>query len=226
LHLPPAMKILLFAFCLTVALARAASADTIVWIDEGALTSSNFGTIQPGPPIGTPWSLQVTFDSAAPGTPRFGPPGSSCFQYPIQGAAFTLGGFNYTASGGTIATNFRFDAGCFSGLTGETTLEIGGWTSQDPAAWNLSNLLFLASYRDAVARDGSLPIVPTLTGFNSGMRFISPAGSVIMSDNSFSPQALVENPTNPTPVPEPATMTMLGIGLAYAARRRVRKGRL
>lgn len=215
---------------LLATIATPAPAATVNWFDSGQLTSVNesyAAAFLPGLTVGTPWSLQVNFDPNAQGTPGFDPSGGShCFSYPISSAAFSLGGFTYTtpqpgSTGARIWTNADLPGfGCSPSPTGAVVFEMA-LTSADPGAWDLNGLL-LAGYTDALARDGSLPSVPTLTGLNTGLTFYDFSGGnaeVVFQDRTFAPMA------DAPPVPEPATFGMLGIGLACLARRLRRTAR-
>jgi hypothetical protein len=210
------MKILPYVVA-AIVVAIPAHAATIVWIDEGTLDVSA-GALLRLPPVGTPWSLQVTFDSDAVGTPRGGPPGTSCVAYPIQSEIFTLGGFTYTGATGQIVTNFNHIFGC--GRIGDITLEMGAGFPE-PGAWDLSWLHLRAAYRDAIHRDLSLPTTPTLSGFDYALSFYDTFGDIRMQDHNFQPRLLVDSAT---PVPEPGTLIMVGIGLALAGKRRLWSG--
>ena len=220
------MKIPLTVIGLALLLATPARATTIVWIDEGALTSVSSGSFIPGLTVGTPWTLEMAFDSAAPATRIAGPPGSVCNSFPIQATTFTLGGFTYTTGSGLIMTNSSPPGGCSPAQTGDIMLQLGGWT-QEPGAFDLNSGIMLAAYRDAIHTDGSLPLVPVLSGSNSGLGLYNFLFGPfpVFQDSTFGPRAaLVEDPGPvPDPVPEPGALTLLGLGLAYAGRRRLLK---
>lgn len=177
------------------------------------------------PPIGTPWSLSISFDPDAAFHTVLSPsPTSPCNTVGISGA-FTLGDTSYTYGGGS---NQAFsNAGLLgpSSLLGYSCIDmaIGKFdfflfpvpTGDDP--WELSwgQYYLLATYRDAVT-DGTFPDSPTVV--QPGTFLFN--NEAYQFGGSFAPQAAgVEQPA---PVPEPATLTMMGIGLAIAARRRYR----
>lgn len=177
------------------------------------------------PPVGTPWSLSISFDPDAAFHTVLSSPTSPCNTVGISGS-FTLGDTSYTYGGGS---NQAFSN---AGLLGPTSLlgytcidmAIGKFdfflfpvpTADDPYQLFWGHMYLLATYRDAVI-DGSFPDAPTVVQ----------AGTFLFNNESyqfggtFAPQAAgVEQPT---PVPEPGTMALLGVGLAWAGRRRWRE---
>lgn len=180
----------------------------------------------PGGLLGTPWSVQITFNPDVAARP-LGQPGWGCNVYNANASlTFHLGAFTYAASGGSIYTNSVIPVdNCRSTFPSSPPGAIqfiwGGVTSTDPGAWNLSfpPQLFMLGYYDLVHQDGSLPLFPTVgpVGSFSGLEYET---SLTEIRSSFVPH-LVEQPTA---VPEPATLTMLGAGLALLARRRLRRG--
>jgi PEP-CTERM motif len=202
--------------------ATPAHAATITWEDSGVITFVNINSINslfPGLTVGTPWSLQVSFDPNGPATPAPGaPPGSNCNQYDMGPTTFVLGGYTYTNPGGTIWTNAMLpQIGCLNAPNGAIVFEWfgngSGWT-QEPGAWNLNGPGFLlATYNDTFHTDGTLPTVPSQgpdTAFRPGLTFW---------DSQATTNIFQAYPFTPTLVPEPGTLGMLGIGLAFGARR-------
>ena len=206
----------MFAVLLVAAPARAAM---VTWQDSGALTYvSPFGQVfYPGLTVGTPWSLQVTFDPAGPGV-HSSLPGApaGCNIYQSGPTTFTLGAYTYTKPSGQIWTNSNLPGEGCDGPAAPNFNQIqfewvGAWT-QEPGAWNLFGGVLLAGYKDALHQDGTLPTVPSLVpGFTTGLNFYT------SFDGNF--PTFQDGTFAPTAVPEPGTLGMLGIGLAYGARR-------
>lgn len=197
----------------------------ITWRAESEVSRINdpFGLLE-GLTVGTPWSLEVTFDPTGPATPV----GPGCNSFAVGATTFVLGGFTYTRSSGSVFTNSALPGNACPGDMPNTPLGMvqfawfGDWT-QEPGAWNLNlspNALF-AGYYDQNAGDGSLPTFPVyapVQGDWGGLKYEGLFQFVSFS-SSFQP-SLVENPV---PIPEPATVTLFGLGLAALARQRLRR---
>lgn len=172
--------------------------------------------------LGTPWTAQITFNPDVAPRP-LGTPGWGCNVYNVNAAlTFQLGGFTYTATGGSVYTNSVLPVdNCRSTFPSSPPGAIqfiwGGVRSTDPGAWNLSYPpeIFMLGYYDLVHQDGSLPLLPTVgpPGIFAGLEYETDLTEI---RSRFVPH-LVEQPTA---VPEPATLTMLAAGLAVLARRR------
>jgi hypothetical protein len=204
--------------------ASPARAATVVWFDSGNVTSVSFFGGFPGLTIGTPWSMQFSFDPNAPRTPLGGPsPAAGCGFSSIDSSVFTLGGFTYTSSGGRVYTNsFLPHTSCDEPPpTGMIQFEWSTSWTVEPDAWNINGFggYLIAGYRDAIFRDGPLPTSPSLTGFDTGFSFfqLTDEARILFQDRTFAPVAL-----EASPVPEPGTVALLGAGLAWLGRRRYR----
>jgi hypothetical protein len=230
---------LLVALSLLLLTAVPSSAGTIVWFASGELTAVNDPPINRLPDgslvpvwgdlkVGTPWSLTVEVDPAAPISARLGSFGASlqnCNAYPVGASTFTLGGFTYTQPGGELFTNFVPFGGCASSIGFDTGMMSFHWFddwSHERGAWDLSGVM-IAMYTELLETDGGLPATPTptssgqLSNFLFYVNFNGPPGPSFNA--AFNPVAL----TQAAPVPEPATMTMLGAGLAALIARRRRR---
>ena len=171
------------------------------------------------PPVGTPWSLSISFDPDAAFHTVLAPsPSSPCSTVGVTGT-FTLGGTDYTLSGPSNQgfTNSGLpNSTCIDGPIVDGTIDFFLFpvaTEDDPWELRWSPFFLLASYNDLVT-NGTFPDSPTYLQ----------AGSLLFNNDSFqfggrfAPTA--SGFEQPTAVPEPGTLTMLGIGLAIAARRR------
>lgn len=217
-------------FAVALASAAPAMASPISWLASDFIDNVSDRYHQlPGLTVGTPWTLSLTFDPDVAGRPAaFSNPSFNCNIYDVGATAvFQLGAFTYTNSGGRIFTN--------SILPGNNCRDVApssppgmiqfAWSSpwtQQPGAWNLAGMFFVAGYYDGISQDGSLPTNPTIVagGPYDGL-IVEDGWSVPRQFTSRFEPRLVEQPTA---VPEPATLTMLGAGLALLARQRLRRG--
>lgn len=212
----------------TLAMLNAAPvvAAPITWEAADVITgiSDPFHRLPPAL-LGTPWTMQITFNPDVPPRP-LGQPGWGCNVYDVDASlTFQLGSFTYTASGGSVFTNAILPVdNCWSSApsltrAGSIQFMFGGLSSADPGAWNLNYppQILILGYYDLAHQDGSLPLSPTVGpgGNFAGLEFET---SLTAIRARFVPH-LVEQPAA---VPEPATLTMLGAGLALLARRRLR----
>jgi hypothetical protein len=208
------LRHVLLVSCLIVP--HSAFAATIIFEAVGELTTSVSiwrgvdGTRLP-PPIGTPYSVQVTFDPAnVVPTPLGG--SSACNSAPAS-LSLNLGGVTFASGGGNGFTN--------SLLPGTTCTDGGaieffftGLTTSDPNPWPFDGPHFLLlSYRDLLFQD-AFPTAPTPFGPGS----LTLQNDYWRVDGAFTPAAA--SVEQPTAVPEPGTMLLVGIGLAVVARRR------
>jgi hypothetical protein len=223
LHFAARMKnSLMLLFALVAALP--ARAETVIWFDSGFLTSVDDPSRFPGLTVGTPWSMQWSFDTNAPQTPGFGTtPAMGCGFSAMGSSTLTLGSYTYTSSGGRVWTNSNLPGdNCLRTVPPSGVIQfewLVDW-AQEPGAWDLNGGpgLLIAGYTDAIFRSGTLPSSPTLSGLNTGLSFFSLDGPFpSFQDHTFAPMAL-----DAAPVPEPATLTLFATGLAYLARRRYR----
>jgi hypothetical protein len=220
------MRILrLGALLLSLLFATPTYAAMVTWVDSGLINavSPQWGPLLlPGLTVGTPWSLQVSFDPNGPFTPGlFSTPASPCNIYNTGPTTFTLGSYTYTNPGGRIWTNAILPhVGCFSPANGAIVFEYGytaPWT-QEPGAWNLSYGLLFYQYVDTAHNDGTLPDVPSAPGIDGPSTAFAPGLTFYTADSHIFP-IFQGYPVSPTAVPEPSTVAMFSVGLAYGARR-------
>jgi PEP-CTERM motif-containing protein len=221
------LRILIVAVAASLSAVPYVAATPVTWEASGTIgTFSNtfpiFSDLS-GMSVGTPWTLDITFDPGTPGVPLLG---QVCpmrlYAHAISNTVFQLGGFTYTNSGGDIFVNWDLPIGdCQSFGPGLVQFLWNGngavWTggSGGPA---VKNGILLATYRDASVGDGSLPSTPVVT---------APA-LLEWSDAAFRCCGnYFSSSFNPRPVPEPAALLLLGTGLlgVVGAIRRRRKQR-
>lgn len=207
-----------------VAIATPVTAAPITWQDAGVIHGvfDRNGNVLPGLTIGTPWSLQITFDPASPGRSTGGLGVSGCNTFDAGATVFTFGGFTYRASSGQVFTNSALPGTNCTAPTGMIQFNFYRQWTQEPGAWDLNLGALLPAYYDAVHSDGSLPTDPTfnpIQGVFAGLFWHDVTGNRDFQFYSgFTPSLAAQ----PTPVPEPGTLVLLGTGLAYAGRRRRR----
>ncbi len=214
--------VLAVALAVSAFAVRDVSASPITWQAAGVIdtVSDALGVLGPITP-GTAWALSVTFDSETPGTAVSC--GAPAFRYAgaITSSSFHLGGFSYTNGGGDIFTNYALPIGACGSPLGQLGLVqfqmIKGWTGSTGAPdLNQQLGLFLASYRDTNAHDGSLPIAPSFEPNQSPFAGLEWDGTLgggrwAQFTSTFHPSL--------APVPEPATILLVGVGAAWVGRR-------
>lgn len=201
-----------------------ASAIPVTWQASGVIERiwdpEPFGDLD-AISVGTPWTLELLFDSDAPGvlSPYNKPEGPPTYIYTdAVNARFVLGTYEYTSVG-----NIFVNAGlpewwslvpyAKPGLVQFQMMDrwLGGTGGPD---LNASVGLMVASYNDANAIDGSLPSIPVWSA-EQGLFH----GLLWTTLQSY-PGAEFGSSFNPVPVPEPTSLLLVGSGLALLALRR------
>jgi hypothetical protein len=219
------MVLRISVFCVCLLLPHIAVASTLVSFDDGFVTWEAVGVLNrstlghpnapplPRPPVGTPFSLSLTFDpSAAVPTPNAFAP--DCLMVPVS-ASLTLGGISYTSGGLGFTHAALPGTNCSFSEHTQFSLHNGFTTTQDDP-WGISDRsnLLIASYHDLLVQD-AFPGVPTGHGsFWLQYQFPDVLWEI---GGPFAPVAV--DVEQPAPVPEPGTMMLFGVGLAAVARR-------
>jgi len=207
--------------CVSLVLPTSALAGPIVtWEAVGEITRSfireDHGDGRVPPPVGTPYSLTLTFDPHNT-WPTSGAPSSMagrCFttsasaQFNLGGVAFTSGsGFAFTHGlmPGSACSSFAPHEGTDFFFLGLTTTDPNPWPMED--AYPFLDLL----YHDRLIQD-AFPSVPTPAGLGS----LNLHNQRWEANGTFFPRLVVEQPAS---VPEPGTLTLFGLGLAAVVRR-------
>ena len=219
-----------------LAVATEAAAATIIWEAFGTVTNityANFlgggstpppGWTRVGPPIGTPFSLELRFDptNLLPTPQVLSPSNPECSFTPVQ-AIMSLGTFSYSASGGAFTNALFPGTNCYTGgvlrAPGSTEFFFSRMITTDPGAFSLDeDANFLSAvYYDTNHQHGTIATVPAPA--RAGLMYFQ--NMFFNFSAPFTPIAAEID--QPAAVPEPATMTLVGIGLAFAARRRFRR---
>lgn len=205
--------------CVSLLLPQIAFADTIVtWVGEGAVTA-NYQQFpiphQMVPPVGTPFSLTMTFDPAR-AFPHPNPQGlgENCMILPGVSSSLNLGGYIYNGSNNLAFTNAMLP-GTNCSESGLTQFSLHNTRTPAGAPWNLNDGgILILSYRDLLVQD-AFPLAPTTP--LASLWYDSP-GIPWGFRGSLSLAAVDQ----PAPVPEPGTLTLFGLGLAAIVRRRRR----
>ena len=200
-------------------LPRDVAADTIVAFAHGLVTWEASGVIgQAGPtfsprfpeiPVGTPFTLSVTFNPNT-ASPTINAPYPDCLRVGFSGS-LTLGSTTYGGSGFGFTNAMLPGSNCEQ--TGFTQFTLLGGTSAEGASFHsvYGLSIIVASYRDLLVQD-AFPDAPTGPGFFFINR-VDQGGSV---NGSFTWR--VVDAEQPAPVPEPGTLTLFALGAAAVAR--------
>jgi hypothetical protein len=215
--------------CASLLLPELAFADTIVsfaggpvtWVATGE-TNRGFTTRpdQPFPPIGTPFTLTLTFDPGA-AFPTATRPASAtnCLAVNVSGS-LDLGGVTFQAGSSSLGFTNSQLPGTNCNNSGETQFGLSLVPVAD-SPWDVRGALLIASYRDLIMRD-AFPEVPS----GSGSWWLqSPLFPPVTWEvgGRFAPSAVAVE--QPLPVPEPGTLTLFGLGLAAVVRKVRRRNR-
>lgn len=220
---------LLAATCWTIG-TGSASAIPITWQASGVIErvsdTEPFGDLD-AIAVGTSWILELSFDSDAPGILfPFGDPGipgkPPTYVYrDAVNARFVLGTYEYTSLGDIFVNADLPEIGTSTTLGKPGLVQfqmlnrwLGGTGGPD---LNAGTGLMLASYNDANAVDGSLPIIPVWSAEQGLIH-----GLLWTTFRSY-PGAEFASSFNPVAVPEPTSLLLVGSCLALlAVRRRAR----
>lgn len=212
-------------FCVCLVLPQSALADTIVAFADGFVTWEASGVTSRGftdrpstafPPIGTPFTMTLTFNPSATRPTSGLPSNSHCVNVNLSGT-LELGGVSFVSSGSSSlgfthaalpGTNCVPNDGGFTGFT-QFSLPL---QPVDGSPWDVSAAVLIASYRDLLVQD-AFPEVPSGTGtWWIQSPIFNPRWEV---GGLFAPVAIDQ----PAAVPEPGTLVLFSLGLAAAARR-------
>jgi len=227
------LKVILLLSALVLTAARASAGTIVTWEATGELVRSVNYYAQPpaafppypvAPPVGTPYTIAVSFVPSNQQLTSGAPDGSTCFITPATGS-LQLGDSSYALSGNVFTNAFLPGSNCLaspSGFQPPNDIEFFMFPGQpDPDEWQLQGGFILAYYWDLNHQDGTLPESPTLGPYWSNL-FIK--NFFFEVEGPFRPRAVA--PEQPTPVPEPASMVLVGIGLVYLGRQRWRSSRV
>jgi hypothetical protein len=220
-------RIILVAAALSFFSTVVSASTLITWEFSGVIsTPSRVADLDALYPVGTPFSLDVTFDPLAPRLDR--PPGPYGLYNAITTATFHLGNTTTTDTGGYIAVNCHaIGQGCPGGGPGDPP---NPWVEflMFPSPFENPPLLpgaaathverIFTDYRDPNVAAGSIPTMPPGTG---GGLFLG------LGDPFFPTMSLggrvdsIRAIDDVAVVPEPGSFLLLATGLAgLRARRR------
>lgn len=215
------VRVILFLLVCCVVGANHAWAIPVTWHASGVIESL-YDTAPLGEldaiSVGTPWSLEFTFDSDAIGTLLAAPPGRppTYLYEDVLNTRFRLGNSEYTNDGDIFINADLPYVGQSTALGGPGLVQFqwqGGWLGGGGGP-NLNLGMLLASYNDVNAVNGALPVTPELSAFQSQLRGLQ------WSTLGNYPNSGFNSSFNPTVVPEPTSMLLVGTGLVLAAARR------
>ena len=208
---------------LMLLLPQLAAAESIVAFDSGVVTweavgeitvsGSPFSPIFPTIPVGTPFTMRVTFNPAAT-TPTFNALSPDCVTADFSGS-LTLGATTYGPANGLAFTHAQLPGSTCVPDSLELTqfTFLGSLAAPDGTRFSsvYGTSIIFASYRDLFVRD-AFPEIP----FGSGFLAINRPDTGGSASGSFAWRVV---DAEASPVPEPGTLTLFALGAAAVARR-------
>ena len=220
-------RIILVAAALSLFSSAVSASTLIAWEFSGVIsTPSRVADLDALYPVGTPFSLDVTFDPAAPRLNR--PPGPYGLYNAITTATFHLGNTTTTDIGGYIAVNCHaIGQGCPFGGPGDPPspwVEFLMFPSRSgnplllPGAGATNVARIFADYRDPNAVAGNIPTMPPGNGGGLFLGLGDPEFPNISLGGHIESIRAVDDVAV---VPEPGSFLLLATGLVgLRARRR------
>ena len=188
--------------------ARSSAAAPITWLITGPVSSA-FGNLNRVIPLGTPATLNLTFEPTVVNTANYCPPGTGGVFQPNFSGALSVGNFNVPYKGGFVSVE---SPGCTVGFNGAIQFLVFGQPPDDVPRFAFNEIRM------------SFPVFD-LTGTTLGEILGNPAaagvavqgtpGFAVEGSLRFAGPIVVQQPA---PVPEPATMFLFGTGALLAAR--------